>query len=54
MPTYGYVCRKCNNKFSLIMSVSEHDKKKARCPKCKSKRVEQQLLSFFAVTSKKS
>jgi putative FmdB family regulatory protein len=54
LPTYEYVCRKCDNKFSLFMSVSEHDKKKVRCPKCKSTRVEQQLLSFFVVTSKKS
>lgn len=54
MPTYEYVCRKCNNKFSLLMSVSDHEKKKARCPKCKSTQVEQELASFFVVTSKKS
>ncbi len=54
MPTYEYVCRKCGNKFSLTMSISEHDRKKAHCPKCKSMQVDQQLLSFFAVTSKKS
>ncbi len=54
MPTYEYVCRKCSHKFSLLMTMSEHDKKKPRCPKCKSTQVEQQVLSFFAVTSKKS
>jgi putative FmdB family regulatory protein len=54
MPTYEYVCNKCGKKFSLLLSISEHDKKKARCPKCKSIKVEQLLLSFFAVTSKKS
>jgi putative FmdB family regulatory protein len=54
MPTYEYLCRKCRKKFALRMSVSEHDKKKVRCPKCKSNQVEQQFNSFFAVTSKKS
>ena len=54
MPTYEYVCKKCRKAFSLFMSISEHEKKRARCPKCKSTQVEQQLLSFFAVTSKKS
>jgi putative FmdB family regulatory protein len=54
MPTYDYVCRKCRKKFSLIMSVTVHDKKKVRCPKCKSTQVEQQLNTFFAVTSRKS
>jgi putative FmdB family regulatory protein len=54
MPTYDYVCKKCRKKFSLVLTISAHDSKKARCPKCKSTQVEQQLNSFFAVTSKKS
>ncbi|MGD0309731.1 MAG: zinc ribbon domain-containing protein [Acidobacteriota bacterium] len=54
MPTYEYLCTKCRKKFSLRMSISEHDTKKIRCPKCKSTKVEQQLKSFFVVTSKKS
>ncbi len=54
MPTYDYLCRKCRKKFSLIMTISAHDKKKVRCPKCKSTQVEQQLNSFFAVTARKS
>ncbi len=54
MPTYDYLCEKCKNGFSLVLSISEHDKKKVRCPKCKSTRVKQQISSFQAVTSKKS
>ncbi len=54
MPTYDYVCNKCRKKFTVVMTISEHDKKKIRCPKCSSLRVEQQFHSFFAVTSKKS
>ncbi len=54
MPTYDYRCTKCHKRFSLRMSMSEHDAKKIRCPKCKSTRVEQQFESCFVVTSKKS
>ena len=54
VPTYEYVCKKCRKKFTLFLTVSAHDKKKIRCPKCKSTQVEQQFHSFFAVTSKKS
>ena len=54
MPTYEFYCEKCNNEFSLIMSISEYERKKIRCPKCKSTRVKQQISSFQVVTSKKS
>ncbi|MEW5725212.1 MAG: zinc ribbon domain-containing protein [Thermodesulfobacteriota bacterium] len=54
MPTYEFVCEKCKKKFSLLMSISEYDKKKFRCPKCKSKKVTQQIASFQTITSKKS
>jgi len=54
MPTYDYKCTSCKKKFSLIMSVSEYEKKKPKCPKCGSKQVEQQIRPFFIVTSKKS
>ena len=54
MPTYDFKCEKCNKKFTLIISLSEYEKKKFRCPKCKSTRVKQQITSFQAVTSKKS
>jgi len=54
MPQYEYLCKKCNKAFSIIMTLTEYDKGKAACPKCKSKKVEQQVASFFTVTSKKS
>jgi putative FmdB family regulatory protein len=54
MPTYEFVCGKCKKKFSLIMSISEYEKKKAKCPKCKSADVKQRITSFQTVTSKKS
>jgi len=54
MPTYDYLCKKCRKRFSLFLSIREHESKKIRCPKCKSTQVEQQWNPFFAVTSKKS
>jgi putative FmdB family regulatory protein len=54
MPTYEYKCEKCRKAFHVTMTIGAHDKKRPECPKCGSRRVSQQLASFFAVTSKKS
>lgn len=54
MPTYEYRCEKCGKVFSVIMSISEHDTAKKRCPKCKSPRVVQQLSVVSIKTSIKS
>jgi len=54
MPTYEFVCEKCNKPFVLIMTVSEHEEGKFRCPDCRSTKVKQQIASFQTVTSKKS
>jgi putative FmdB family regulatory protein len=54
MPSYEYACKACKKNFTLTLTVTEHDKKRIACPKCKSRKVEQQFGSFFTVTSKKS
>jgi putative FmdB family regulatory protein len=54
MPTYEFVCDNCRKAFSLTMKISAYEKKKVSCPKCKSKKVRQQLTSFQTITSKKS
>jgi len=54
MPTYEYRCDICKNSFSSIQTMSEHDKGKVACPKCKSKKVKQQISLFTAKTSRKS
>ncbi len=54
MPVYEYRCRQCNRKFTVTMSIAEYEKKKVKCPKCGSRKVEQQPAAFYAVTSKKS
>lgn len=54
MPTYEYQCSECKKKFSVTLTVTEHEKKKVKCPKCKSTKVNTIFSPFFAVTSKKS
>jgi putative FmdB family regulatory protein len=54
MPSYEFVCKACNKKFSVIMTLAEYEKGNFSCPKCKSKKVEQKYAAFYAVTSKKS
>ena len=39
MPTYEFYCEKCKKAFSVVISISDYDKKKYNCPKCKGKKV---------------
>ena len=54
MPTYEYECQECKKRFSLILTISEHDKAKPPCPKCKGKKVKQSISTFTSKTSRKS
>ena len=54
MPQYNFLSRACKKVFSRILTLSEHEKGKIVCPRCKSKDVEQRWAAFYAVTSKKS
>jgi putative FmdB family regulatory protein len=54
MPTYDFKCEKCNKPFTLVLKLVEYEKKKFQCPKCKSKKVVQQITSFQTITSNKS
>jgi len=56
MPTYEYRCEKCGKEFELMLSLREREEQasKITCPKCKSKKVVQQLGAFEAKTSRKS
>ena len=54
MPTYEYLCQKCQLFFSVVLSMVEHDRNRVECPHCHSREVTQQYSTFFAKTSKKS
>ncbi len=54
MPTYEYECKQCGHEFTLRLGMEEHQKKKVRCPKCKSEQVKHVVGSVFVTTSRKS
>jgi putative FmdB family regulatory protein len=54
MPLYEYICKKCQKKFSEVLTIKERDTKKVRCPKCQSAELDKVIEPFFAQTSKKS
>jgi putative FmdB family regulatory protein len=54
MPRYEFRCERCKKVFELIMTVSEREKAKITCPKCKGTKVAPQLGGFMAQTAKKS
>lgn len=54
MPSYEFLCKKCNKTFTMVLSLQQYEKKRVACPKCGGKKVEQKPAAFFAVTAKKS
>ncbi len=56
MPTYEFLCQKCEEAFALVYSIREYERKKKKgikCPKCGSSKVVQQISAFYLKTSKK-
>jgi putative FmdB family regulatory protein len=54
MPQYEFLCKDCKKAFTKFLTIAAYDKETIVCPECGSRNVEQQLSSFYAVTSKKS
>jgi putative FmdB family regulatory protein len=57
MPTYEFLCQKCEKPFERIYSLDEYDRemqKKIKCPECGSTRVVRQISAVQVRTSKKS
>jgi putative FmdB family regulatory protein len=54
MSTYVFLCQDCNKEFTQTLHMADHDKGVVTCPHCGSKKVEQAVTAFAAVTSKKS
>ncbi len=54
MPRYVFVCRSCDKEFTLVLHIAELEKGGMKCPHCGSTDLEQQVVGFSAVTSKKS
>jgi putative FmdB family regulatory protein len=54
MPTYEFLCTKCQKEFSVTMTIREREEKKPTCPTCGGSDLEPLMGGFFAKTSKKS
>ena len=54
MPTYEFYCKKCKKAFSIVISISDYEKKRYNCPECEGKELTQQISSFQTITSRKS
>jgi putative FmdB family regulatory protein len=55
MPVYEFFCRKCQQPFTEIMRIKEHDERTPKCPKGhEPKEVEKWITSVFTVTTRKS
>ncbi len=55
MSQYVFHCEDCNKEFTQALHISDMEKGSAvTCPHCGSKRVNQLVSAFSAVTSKKS
>lgn len=52
MPIYEYICNKCNDRFSLLQSMSAAEKE-TQCLKCGSTEVKK-LISSFSTSSTSS
>ncbi len=54
MPIYEFVCRKCGEEFTEVLSLTDYEKHEVECPKCGSQEVEQVVAACSVVTSRKS
>lgn len=46
MPLYEFSCKKCGHNFDELLSLSEMEQGKVKCPACSSKRVERGFSTF--------
>jgi putative FmdB family regulatory protein len=54
MPTYEFLCPKCQKEFNVTMTIREREEKQPACPACGSTDLETVFSSVFAKTSRKS
>lgn len=43
MPTYDFICNKCNQRFDMFLTFEEYGKKNIRCAHCNSKDVRRRM-----------
>ena len=50
MPIYTYICKKCGERFDLLMGVTS-EKAELKCSKCGSRKIERAFESFSVGSS---
>jgi len=54
MPTYAFMCERCQKSFEVVLTVAERAAAKTACPTCGGGQVTPQMAIFTAKTSRKS
>jgi putative FmdB family regulatory protein len=54
MPTYDFICQKCNQRFDMFLTYSEYGKKKVACLHCGSKDVRRRMTKVRIGKSEES
>lgn len=54
MPTYEFLCPKCQKEFTVTMTIRERGEKQPACPTCGSTDLESVFSSVVTKTSRKS
>jgi putative FmdB family regulatory protein len=54
MPTYEFLCPKCQKEFTVTMTIREREEKQPACPTCGSTDLAPLFTSVVIKTSRKS
>jgi putative FmdB family regulatory protein len=54
MPTYDFICNKCEERFDVFLTFSEYGKKAVQCAHCKSKNVRRRMTKVRIAKSDES
>ena len=54
MPTYDFICNKCQQRFDVFMTFSEYGKKPVRCVHCQSADVRRRMTKVRIAKSDES
>ena len=54
MPTYDFICNKCNQRFGVFLTFAEYGKKTVTCAHCGSKNVRRRMTKVRIAKSEES